>query len=203
MKEEKKTVNGQTPLANPPRTGWPFGLTGLFIWRVTAGMTKQKWEGAVVDQQTTVMGRDGKRPDIANMSNHKWEKYKKRCITAERREGRRRDTRVLIYGPVEMYPEHKTIWNHEQQFARWCVFPQVAVMLTQLLSLSWPGVWRFLCRVSQIANLHPPGACLTSTRSQRHICRYKCAKPWWRGPVKGLWVCVLQGLCNRTNRSKC
>lgn len=64
--KEEKTVN--TPLAYPPLTGRPFGLTGLFMWLVTARMTKQKREGAV-DEKTTMVGRGGERQDVAAMSN--------------------------------------------------------------------------------------------------------------------------------------
>lgn len=52
--------------------------------------------------------------------------------------------------------------------ALWCAFPQVVDMLTELLSISWPDVWGFLCRVYRITNVFPAGAIFPSKSSLTH-----------------------------------
>lgn len=169
------------------------------MWLVTARMTKQKWE----DQQTTVLGRDGERPDVTNMSNHK--KAGHSGWTEWRRWGTSAVTRNRSLVNCQWKCTHTMRLNeaYSSSFAQWCAFPQVAEMLTQPLSLSWPGMWGFLCRAFWVTNAPPSESHFPSTSSltNSQICRYKCAKLQWRGPVKGLW-CVLSSsdIANRRKR---
>lgn len=165
----------QTPL-----TGQPFGLTGLFMWLVTARMTKQKWEWAGSDQKTTEVGRAGEKPDIANMSNHK---KKAECEGGEK-VGHLCDDQKSVNSQCKCT---QTVGQNEAcSLAQWCAFPQVAEMLTQRLSLSWPGVWGFLCRVSRITKVDPSGA--HTHGDTPAVTNVQSSSGW--GTVKGLWVCA-------------
>jgi len=86
-----------------------------------------------------------------------------------------------------------------------CAFPQVAEMLTQRLSLSWPSACGDFFAASWIPNAFPSGAHFTVgiAHEWKHTCRYKYAKRQWRGPVWGFTSVCCRALCDRTNGRTC
>lgn len=116
-----------------------------------------------VAQQTTVVWRDGQRPDIPNIR----ESQKSRTRGRDEREKVRhlRDDHKSQFSPlpVEMYPGCETKWSLQHQLSTlMCISTSSRDVNPASFSLSWPPSIRgFLCRVSWITNAFPPGASLS------------------------------------------
>lgn len=100
---------------------------------------------------------------------------------------------VVSQLPVEMYPDCRTKWSSQQQLSTemcistssWDVNPTPLSQLTRHVGTSLQSPLNHKC-VSIWGSL----GFNVIHQTWRHTCRYKCAKPQRRGPVKGLWVCA-------------